>query len=143
MYDVEKLVGLVCDFFSAEEDYQKYILEVRKKDVCLSDGSIWIPFLGGSEACRLGELSGRREQASWDLATVCDMLDVDENRLIAAVKSMQRKERHNGRWDNPNLTCWMGWEDKERLRRFLSKERGEFDYRPWYSSTGRKKAWCV
>ena len=143
MYDVEKLVGLVCDFFSAEEDYQKYILKVRKNDVCLSDGSIWIPFLGGSEACRLGELSGRREQASWDLATVCDMLDVDENRLIAAVKSMQRKERHNGRWDNPNLTCWMGWEDKERLRRFLSKERGEFDYRPWYSSTGRKKAWCV
>lgn len=143
MYGVEKLIGMVCDYFMAEEDYKKYILEVRKNNVCLSDGSIWIPSLGGSDAYRLGKLSGRREQASWDLATVCDILDVDQNRLIAAVKSMQRKERHNGYWDNPNLTCWMGYMDKERLCRFISNERGEFGYRSWYSSTGRKKKWCV
>lgn len=143
MYDVEKLIGMVCDFLSAEEDYQKYILEARKNDVCLSDGSIWIPFLGGSEACRLGELSGRRDQASLDLSTVCNMLDVDQDRLIAAVKSMLRKERHNGHWDNPNLTCWIGYKDKKGLCDFLSDELGEFDYSPWYSSTGRKKKWCT
>lgn len=143
MYDVEKLVSLVCELFEAQKDDKKYNLEVRKSKGYFPDTCLWIPSLGGSEAYRLGELAERCRQISWNLATVCDMLDVDQDRLIAAVKSMQRKERHNGRWDNPNLTCWMGQEDKERLRRFLSNERGEFDHHPWYLSTGRKKAWCV
>ena len=106
------------------------------------DACLWVSTLGGSEAYRLGELAERSRQIGWSLATVCDMLDINQDWLIAAVKSMLRKERHNGRWDNPNLTCWMGREDKERLRRCLSNKRGEFDYHPWYSSTGRKKAWC-
>lgn len=55
---------------------------------------------------------------------------------------MQRKERHNGRWDNPNYTCWMNEDDKKRLARFLSNERGESGVYPWFSSTGRKKPWC-
>lgn len=63
-------------------------------------------------------------------------------KLVAAVKSMQRKERHNGRWDNPNYTCWMNEDDKKRLARFLSNERGESGVYPWFSSTGRKKPWC-
>lgn len=62
--------------------------------------------------------------------------------LCSAVKSMQRKERHNGRWDNPNYTCWMNEDDKKRLARFLSNERGESGVYPWFSSTGRKKPWC-
>ncbi len=143
MYDVEKLISLVCELFEAKEADRQYNLEVRKNKGYLPDACLWIPSLGGSEAYRLGELAERSQQIGWNLATVCDMLDVDQDRLIAAVKSMQRKERHNGRWDNPNLTCWMGWDDKERLCRFLSKERGEFDYHHWYSSTGRKKAWCM
>lgn len=143
MYDVEKLISLVCELFEAEEANKQYNLEVRKNKGYLPDTCLWIPSLGGSEAYRLGELAGRSKQLSWNLATVCDMLDIDQDRLIAAVKSMQRKERHNGRWDNPDLTCWIGREDKERLCRFFSKERGEFDYHPWYSSTGRKKAWCA
>ena len=142
MYDVEKLVSLVCELFDAETEDKKYNLKVRQDKGYAPDACLWIPALGGSEAYRLGELSVRSRQISWRLATVCDMLDVDQDRLIAAVKSMQRKERHNGRWDNPNLTCWIGCEDKERLRRFLSNERGEFGYSTWYSSTGRKKAWC-
>jgi len=142
MYDVEKLVSIVCELFDAEADDKKYNLKVRKDKGYAPDACLWVSTLGGSEAYRLGELSGRSEQIGWNLATVCAMLDVDEERLIAAVKSMQRKERHNGRWDNPNLTCWMGQDDKKRLCRFLSNERGESDYHPWYSSTGRKKAWC-
>lgn len=141
MYDVEKLVSLVCDLLEAEKDDRQYNLKVRKNKGYLPDTELWIPSLDGSEAYRLGELAERSWQIGQNLAVVCDMLDVDEYRLIAAVKSMQRKERHNGRWDNPNLTCWMGHEDKDRLCRFLSKERGEFDCHPWYSSTGRKKAW--
>lgn len=142
MYDVEKLVSIVCEYFEAVSDEEKYNLEVRKNKGYLPHTELWIPSLGGSEAYRLGELSGRTARTGRDLAVVCDMLDIDQDRLIAAVKSMLRKERHNGRWDNPNLTCWMNHADKERLCRFLSNERGEFGYRPWYESTGRKKAWC-
>ena len=142
MYDVEKLVSLVCELFDAEAEGKKYNLEVRKNKGYSPDAYLWVSTLGGSEAYRLGELAERSRQIVWSLATVCDMLDINQDWLIAAVKSMLRKERHNGRWDNPNLTCWMGREDKERLRRFLSNKRGEFDYHPWYSSTGRKKAWC-
>lgn len=142
MYDVEKLVSIVCEFFMAKEYDNEYNLKVRKDKGYAPDACLWVPTLRSSEAYRLGELSGRSEQIGWDLAAVCAMLDIDEDRLIAAVKSMLRKERRNGHWDNPNLTCCMGREDKERLCRFISNKRGEFDYHPWYSSTGRKKAWC-
>lgn len=128
MYDVEKLVSIVAEYLEAVEENKKFNLELRTLD--------------GSNAYRLGELYGREQQRSFVLADICAMLDINQDRLIAAVKSMQRKEKHNGRWDNPNLTCWIGCEDKERLRRFLSNERGEFGYSTWYSSTGRKKAWC-
>lgn len=76
------------------------------------------------------------------LADICAMLNINQELLVAAVKSMQRKERHNGRWDNPNYTCWMNEDDKKRLARFLSNERGESGVYPWFSSTGRKKPWC-
>ena len=76
------------------------------------------------------------------LSDICAMLDINQELLVAAVKSMQRKERHNGRWDNPNYTCWMNEDDKKRLARFLSNERGESGVYPWFSSTGRKKPWC-
>lgn len=39
-------------------------------------------------------------------------------------------------------TCWMNEDDKKRLARFLSNERGESGVYPWFSSTGRKKPWC-
>ena len=121
MYDIEKLVGIVCDLLEAEADCRKYNLEIRKKKGYMPNTELWIPSLGGSEAYRLGELSERYD----------------------AVKSMQRKERHNGRWDNPNYTCWMNHEDKVRLAEFLAKDKGEHGYHSWYESTGRKKAWCA
>ena len=31
MYDVEKLVSVVCDYLDAEADYKKYSLDVRKE----------------------------------------------------------------------------------------------------------------
>ena len=142
MYDVEKLVSIVAEYLEAVEENKKFNLELRKQKGWMPDTCIWIPSLDGSNAYRLGELYGREQQRSFVLADICAMLDINQDRLIAAVKSMQRKEKHNGRWDNPNLTCWIGCEDKERLRRFLSNERGEFGYSTWYSSTGRKKAWC-
>lgn len=142
MYDVEKLASLVCEYFEAEEANKKYNLEVRESKGYLPDTCLWIPSLGGSEAYRLGELAERSRQLSWNLATVCDMLDINQTLLIAAVKSMLRKERHNGRWDNPNYTCWMNYEDKARLANFLANDKGEHGYHTWYTSTGRTKAWC-
>lgn len=31
MYDVEKLVSIVCDYLDAEADYMKYSLDARKE----------------------------------------------------------------------------------------------------------------
>ncbi len=142
MYNVEKLVSIVCELLDAQADEKAYNLKIQKDKGYVHDTCLWIPALGGSEAYWLGELTERSRQIGCNLATVCDMLDVDQNRLIAAVKSMRRKECHGGKWDNPDLTCWMEREDKERLCRFLSNNQDEFDFHPWYSSTGRKKAWC-
>lgn len=143
MYDMEKLVRIVCDYLEAEESSKKYNMEVRKEKGYTPDACLWIPSLNGSEAYRIGELSERCDRSARILADICDMLDIDQMLLIAAVKSMQRKERHNGRWDNPCLTCWMSHKDKERLTRFLAKDKGEHGYRSWYTSTGRTKAWCA
>lgn len=142
MYDVEKLVSIVCDYLDAEADYMKYSLDARKELGLAPDSTLWIPSLNGSKAYRLGELSEKSGATGSILADICAMLNINQELLMAAVKSMQRKERHNGRWDNPNYTCWMNEDDKKRLARFLSNERGESGVYPWFSSTGRKKPWC-
>lgn len=141
MYDVEKLVSIVVEYLEAVEENKKYNMALRKQKGCMPDTCIWIPSLDGSSAYRLGELYGREQQRSFVLADICAMLDINQDRLVAAVKSMQRKEKHNGRWDNPNLTCWMGWEDKERLRRFI--QNGDLYASTCFQSTGRKKPWCA
>ena len=140
MYDIEKLVGIVCDLLEAEEEVRRYNLEIRKAKGYMPDTMLWIPSLGGSEAYRLGELSGRSARSSRILADICAMLDIDQTLLIAAVKSMQRKERHNGRWDNKNYTCWMNRGDKERLAKFL--QIGDVWMKQHYKSTCRKMPWC-
>ena len=139
MFDIEKLVGIVCEVLEAETEARKYNLEIRKEKGCAPDATLWVPSLGGSEAYRLGELSERCSRGWGMLADICEMLDIDQSLLIAAVKSMQRKERHNGRWDNPNYTCWMGWKDKEKLGKFL--QNGD-EWKCHYKSTGRRMAWC-
>lgn len=124
MYDIEKLVSIVCDQLDAEGDDKKFNLEVRKEKGYAPDSVLWISSLGGSEAFRMGELYERCSRGWRIVADVCDMLDIDQNLLIAAVKSMRRKERHNGRWDNPNYTSYMRHKDKERLVRFLTNDKG-------------------
>ena len=141
MYDVEKLVSIVAEYLEAVEENKKYNMALRKKKGWMPKTCIWIPSLDGSSAYRLGELYGREQQRSFVLADICAMLDINQDRLVAAVKSMQRKEKHNGRWDNPNLTCWMGWEDKERLRRFIQNRDSYAS--TCFQSTGRKKPWCA
>lgn len=145
MYDVDKLVSIVFDFFEAEEANKQYGLEVRKSKGYRRDAALWIPLLNGSEAFRLGELAERSRQTGWNLSTVCEMLDVDQERLISAVKSMQRWERSRWRWDCTVCLTGRAMEpaDEVRFMRFISNKREENDYHPWYKSTGRKKAWCT
>lgn len=50
MYDVEKLVSVVCDYLDAEADYKKYSLDVRKELGLAPDSPLWIPSLNGSKA---------------------------------------------------------------------------------------------
>lgn len=95
MYDVEKLVSVVCDYLDAEADYKKYSLDVRKELGLAPDSTLWIPSLNGSKAYRLGELSEKSGATGSILADICAMLNINQELLVAAVKSMQRKERHN------------------------------------------------
>lgn len=122
MFDVEKLVGIVYDLLEAEAESKEYNLKIRKEKGYEPDDCLWIPSLNGSEAYRLGELSERRDRSHWILADVCTMLDVDKELLIAAVKSIQRWQKHGGKYDR----CIGGYslisaEDGERLARFIKK----------------------
>ena len=94
MYDVEKLVSIVCDYLNAEADYMKYSLDARKELGLAPNSTLWIPSLNGSKAYRLGELSEKSGATGSILADICAMLDINQELLVAAVKSMQRKERH-------------------------------------------------
>lgn len=137
MFDVEKLVSIVCEVLESEEAVKKNNRKIRQDRGLPVSSTIWISSLDGSTAYRLGELSGRNSQSYGTLASICDMLDIDYSSLLAAVKSMQRWERHGGRYDRKCLTCWMSNENKERLARFIQNGICT-DY---YQSTGRKKAW--
>lgn len=145
MYDIEKLVSIVVEYLEAVENNRKYNLEVKKKKGYLPNECLWIPSMDGSTAFTLGQYYEREQRQSWALADVCAMLDVDQERLISAVKSMQRWERRRWRWDCSACLIGLGWDrkTKERFSRFISNEQGEHDYHTWYESTGRKKAWCV
>lgn len=45
MYDVEKLVSLVCELFDAEAEGKKYNLEVRKNKGYSPDAYLWVSTL--------------------------------------------------------------------------------------------------
>lgn len=45
MYDVEKLVSIVCDYLDAEADYMKYSLDARKELGLAPDSTLCPLFL--------------------------------------------------------------------------------------------------
>lgn len=141
MFDVEKLVSIVCEVLENENEMRKHNREMRRARGKIGAAAcIWIPSLDGSTAYRTGELSERSAEGWRRLSDICDMLDIDQGALIAAVKSMQRWERHNGRYDrDTSVTCWINSGDKERLEKFIEAENY---WTVHYLSTGRKKAWC-
>lgn len=80
MYDVEKLVSIVCDYLDAEADYMKYSLDARKELGLAPDSTLWIPSLNGSKAYRLGELSEKSGATGSILADICAMLNINQER---------------------------------------------------------------
>lgn len=82
MYDVEKLVSIVCDYLDAEADYMKYSLDARKELGLAPDSTLWIPSLNGSKAYRLGELFEKSGATGSILADICAMLDINQELLV-------------------------------------------------------------
>lgn len=140
MYDVNKLVGIVCECLDAERDYRKNHIAVRKKKGLSPSEFIWIPSLDGATAYRMGELYERVSRLSSSLADICDLLNINQERLIAMTKSIQRWEKHGGRYDRClNLYVFCDEADSLRIARFIGNPKDE-----WYGhyrSTGRKMAW--
>ena len=53
MYDVEKLVYIVCDYLEAEADYMKYILDEINELVLAAGYNLLIPSMNCSKSYRL------------------------------------------------------------------------------------------
>lgn len=141
MYDIEKLIYIVCDYLEAETETRKYNLKIRKDRGLPPNACIWVSSLNGESGYRLGELSERSRKTASMLADICALLEIDQDRLISAVKSMQRWERRCWRWNNE--ACIVGVireNDKKRLVRYLKKDN---EWSGHFQSTGRKKPWCA
>lgn len=78
------------------------------------------------------------ETAYWDaLRNTCKMIGAEQSAVIAFFKSVNRYEKHRGRYDR---CIWSlkqsGTYDVEELFQHLTAENGEFG-RQYYKSTGR------
>lgn len=93
MYDVEKLVSIVCDYLDAEADYMKYSLDARKELGLAPDSTLWIPSLNGSKAYRLGELS----EKSGATGSIDDA--VIRNALLTAVNRITLMDEKSGEFE--------------------------------------------
>lgn len=140
MSKIMELIRIVSDALDTETSQREYNWEIRKKRGLPRDVVMDVQCLNGYEAYRIGELS-ERCRMSWSmLSDICMLMDIDQNTLLAAVKSMRRWERHNGRWGREIYpTSCLSWEVMERMMKFITKNTQDSDC---YESTGRRKAWC-
>ena len=67
MYDIEKLVGIVCDLLEAETEVRKYNLEIRKEKGYAPDACLWIPSLDGDKAYRRPVRIGRQNPMYYEV----------------------------------------------------------------------------
>ena len=132
-----ELIRIVSDILDEEADQQKFCRPIRKKYRLLSNGTIWINSLSGEDAYRIAELTERCSKNWSMLRDICLLMDIDQDRLVSTVKSMNRWERSGDREVCPS--CFLSDSVQERLLLFISKNREDKSY---YQSTGRKKAWC-
>ena len=72
------------------------------------------------------------------MAKVCHILSIDQDLLIATIKSLNRWENHKGFYDRHVYLEIRSV--RERMLRALSEKNKEKQY---YTSTGRLKSWCA
>lgn len=113
MYDMEILISIVYNFLDMAAKYKKYEIAMRRYAASASPTNI----------VYLGMLFGQYQHGYWALSDVCKLLDIDQKRLVSAVKSMLRWERSRSRWDCKSWIMGINMKesDKERLAKYLSK----------------------
>ena len=122
----------------ATQEYRAFCRKLHTKHKIPLESTIWIPSLPGNDAYRLGELY-ERESARWASVTqICQLVGLDQDLLIATVKSIKRWEAHGGLYDRS--LCLQITAVRERVPRSLRDKNCEDKY---FQSTGRLKYWCA
>lgn len=139
MYDVNKLIGMVYTALEDEKEMKKYCIEIRKNEGLQKDALVQIDYMNSLTAHRVGELC-ERSTCRWDAVfAVCDLLGVDSDCLVMAVKSMRRWE--NCHWKENHdcypAYCGVSVGIRERFAWFIRKDTDELS--KCYRSTGRER----
>ena len=135
---IDILINVVSDAMEATQEYRAFCRKLHTKHKMPLESTIWIPSLPGNDAYRLGELY-ERESARWASVTqICQLVGLDQDLLIATVKSIKRWEAHGGLYDRS--LCLQITAVRERVPRSLSDKNCEDKY---FQSTGRLKSWCA
>ena len=128
-YNISVLIQAVRDYLYAEQELKLFLRTWT--------GGWWHK----KTAQEREDYTKYTEQSSgkWDTVMVlCRLLDIESEDLIAMVKSIDRWERHSGKWDRGYCIINGGWRAEQNVRRYLTKTDG------WgtthYTSTGRKIA---
>lgn len=122
MFDIQKLIAIVTDALDDNAEMIRHNIQIRANMGLPKDALLWVPTMKGDVAYRTGELTERSSQNWRKICDICHFEDVDPERLISAVKSMQRWEKHNGRWDRKAWpTSILTLSDERRLVKYLKK----------------------
>ena len=121
--DVSYLAEVVNDALNEEEWFHMHTKNLPRG---------YIPDMDPSSAHRWGELTERRSGAWNAVSVACKLLEVDQARLIAVVKSMNRNERRN------KYRFAVHIKDEDAFRAYVSSAWGRVWSEEYYQSTGRK-----
>lgn len=122
-YDINYLAEVVNDALNEEEWFHVCTKNLPRG---------YIPDMDPASAHRLGELTERVNGAWHTAAVACKLLEVDQARLIAVVKSMNRNERRN------RYRFALHIKDEDAFRAYVSSAWDRVWSEEYYQSTGRK-----
>lgn len=127
-YDIETLVSAVQDYFIAKEDWQMFL-------------KTWIPGWWEDKTAEQREmyikLSERYNAAHNAVITICKLVDIDFNTLMAIVKAIARHEKNHGKYDR---CIHYTHRDSNAFRRIIDDSWDKKWLSGYYQSTGRKIA---
>lgn len=125
-YSLETLKRAVTEYLNAEEEYRIFLKS-------------WKPGWWENKTAKEREdytKFDEREQGAWNtVIMMCKMIHIEPDTLIPIIKSVNRWEKHSGKYDRCILSLDdLNWETSESIREAIAvnRERGH------YMSTGRK-----